>query len=199
MRFASFVFITGLTLAGGLTSAVGCSDETGGSSASGSSQSTTSSAGGSPSTTSTGTGAGGEGGAGTGGMGSGGEATTSSSSGGVGGAGEYGSCSDCTDQTNGAPAKECGAKLTECMNDTGCAAIYNCAFNGCPSGMKEGACCSLECEKSTNASDTAIKLYRAYDGCVYCQTCKSLCDAEYDLTTYCKIFEPGGEAACPVN
>jgi hypothetical protein len=202
MKSASFIFAIGLTLSGGILSAMGCSDETGGTSSTNSTQSTTSSTTGSTtSASSTGTGAGGEGGEGTGGMGTGGMGaggapSTSSSSSGAGGSGEYATCSDCTDTTNGAPAKECGAKLTACMNNPECAAIYNCAFNTCPSGKQEGACCSIGCEKSTNAQQGAITLYRAYDSCVYCQTCKSLCDADFELTAYCKVFEPGGDSVC---
>jgi hypothetical protein len=38
-------------------------------------------------------------------------------------------------------------------------------------------------------------LFYALDNCVWCTTCKTLCDP--GATDYCKVTAPGGESACP--
>jgi hypothetical protein len=124
---------------------------------------------------------------------------SSSSSGGMsssssGGGGTYSVCSDCTDPQTGAATKECKAAADKCIADAGCKAIADCSYAGCGSDQA-GACCTIACFKSTGASQASIDLYKAYDGCIYCQVCNqnNLCDS----TAYCNVFKPGGDSVCP--
>jgi hypothetical protein len=194
MRSSSLVFVAVLAAFGGVAAASGCSSETDGaggssaSSASGSSQASNGSTGSSMA------GSGGE--SGTTASGSGGGAASSSSSSGAGGEAPYSSCGDCTNTGDGAPTKECAAQNMACTKDQGCEAIRAC-WNNCPSTDKAGGCCTLDCYMSSGASQASIDLFKAYDKCVYCTTCKTLCTdpPAYDASEYCKVVE--GVSTCP--
>ena len=142
-----------------------------------------------------GAGGGGNGGAGGGGNGGSGGGTTSGSGGsgggeggaggggGAGGAGPYESCGDCTDGSSGAPVNECAAAVDACAADADCLAIYDCVYFGeggpgpCTTDA-EGACCTAGCYEALGSSQAAIDLYEDADGCIYCETCRDLCDAD---------------------
>jgi hypothetical protein len=137
----------------------------------------------------------GSGGGGSGGSmaGSGGSMAGSGGSGGSGGSEGYTDCSECTDLGKGALAKECKSARDACLADAKCAEIYQCSYFNCSSNQ-QGGCCTLECFQSTNASQASMDLFKAMDGCVYCQTCKSLCGT--NAAEYCAVFQPGGSAVC---
>ena len=118
--------------------------------------------------------------------GTGGSSSSSSSS-----SGGYTTCGDCTDGTSGLPTHECAAQWTACHADTGCENIYQCSYvsPGCESSTKAGACCTVDCYGAE--SQASIDLFKAADGCVYCTTCKTLCDT----AAYCAIF--AGTDTCP--
>ena len=169
---------------------------TGGTGATGTTQSTST---GMPTTTAT---TGGEGGMGMGGMGMGGTGMGGMGMGGMGGmSGEYASCGDCTEFGAGAPSNECKAKREACEKDANCLKIYDCAYAKCQAANMEGGCCTIKCFKDSGAPQAAFDLFKSFDSCVYCQTCKQLCSDPAELPTnateYCKVFEPGGDAACP--
>lgn len=131
---------------------------------------------------------------GTGGAsGTGGATTTASGTGGSGtGGGGYAFCSDCTAET-GAQTNECKAERDACLADDNCKAVYNCAYvnPGCDTSG-EGACCTVKCYASANESVAAVNLFRAFDDCMICQTCKTICgDIAAD---YCNTLENPGPA-----
>lgn len=142
-------------------------------------------------------GAGGEGGGvnptGSGGMGAGG-----SGGGAGGGSSAYATCDECTSKT-GAPQNECLAEYMACMEWKTCVSIMNCNDSGVPGGSGpcdkttvKGACCSIQCEQQLPDPEGTAR-YRAWDTCVHCKTCGSLCNT---TTTYCSVFEPNGEKLC---
>ena len=186
------------------------------SSGAGCGSSTSSSSGDTTSATSSGSGGNGSGGGGTGGdttttgspatTTSGGPTTTtggsSASSTGTGMMGNYADCQACTDLDKGAPSKECNTVHDACFGNKNCVQLYNCAYdqdNGCATSA-EGACCTFGCFAKLKAmlpndpagAQTAIDLYHAYDSCLYCTTCKTLCSAD----AYCTAYDMGA-AACP--
>ncbi|NUQ72363.1 MAG: hypothetical protein HUU21_02285 [Polyangiaceae bacterium] len=175
-----------------------CGDDdtgTGGAGATGSTQSTstgmdtTSSTGGSMAT-----------GGGMGGMMGTGGAGGMMGTGGMGGmSGEYQSCGDCTDGGSGAPTKECKAQFDACQADADCTAIYDCSNAKCTTDGP-GGCCSVKCWMDSGAAEAKWNLFKAYDDCVYCSTCKALCSgpdaAPVDATAYCANTANNG-AMCP--
>ena len=165
----------------------------------------------------TSTSASGTGGGGTGGGGTGGDATTtgttsstttstststSSSTSSTGtGMMKYETCAECTDLAKGAPADECNATHDACFANKNCAQLYNCVYNGPPACTTDaaGACCTYKCYeklKTTLAdpvmAQAAIDLYAAYDGCLYCKTCTTQCDAQ----AFCAAYA-AGPGSCP--
>lgn len=194
MRSSSLLFAAVLAAFGGVAAASGCSSETGGAGGSTSSTTTTASQASNGSTGSSMSSSSGE--AGSTGPGSGGGSVSSSSSGGAGGAEAYSGCGDCTNTGDGAPTKECKAQNTACANNPGCEDIRTC-WNNCPSTDKAGGCCTLDCYVSSGANQASIDLFKAYDQCVYCKTCKTLCTDPpgYDAAEYCKVVE--GTSTCP--
>jgi hypothetical protein len=109
----------------------------------------------------------------------------------------YVDCQACTDDTAGAPANECNTAHDACFGNKNCAQIYNCAYDpgtGCATDAS-GACCTYACFDALKATlpndpaavQLAIDQYKAYDGCLYCTTCKSQCTAE----AYCTAFAMG--------
>lgn len=195
MRSSSLLFVAVIAGFGGVAAASGCSSETDGAGGSSASSATTSSQA-SNGSTSTGMMAGSGGESGTTGpaSGSGGGAASSSSAGG-GGAEAYSSCGECTNTGDGAPTKECKAQFTACTGNQGCQDIIDC-WNLCTTDH-DGGCCTLACYMSTGANQAAIDLFKAYDKCLYCTTCKTLCTdpPTYDAAEYCKVVE--GMSACP--
>lgn len=114
----------------------------------------------------------------------------------------YTDCTECTDTDKGAPAKECNTGHDACFSNKNCVQIYNCVYdmnNGCTTDAA-GACCVYDCYdalKATLGGDAAalqkaIDEYHAYDDCLYCTTCKSLCSAD----AYCTAYA-AGQGACP--
>lgn len=192
MRSSSLLFVAVFAAFGGIAAASGCSSETDGAGGSSASSATTSSQASNGSTGSSMAGTGGE--SGTTGPGSGGGAASSSSAG-AGGAEAYSSCGDCTNTGDGAPTKECKAQNTACANDQGCQDIVAC-WNNCTTDHA-GGCCTQACYMSSGASQASIDLFKAYDKCVYCTTCKTLCSdpPDYDAAEYCKVVE--GMSTCP--
>lgn len=186
MRASLLFLAAGLVACAHLFSAVGCSSDDGGSTT-GSSQSTSSSSGSS--------------GASSGASSGGTTASTSGGSSSSGGMEGYQSCGQCTDPTTGAPANECASQNDACTKDSGCVDIYNCAYGlaggpGC-STDKDGGCCTIKCYSDTGASQASINLYKAYDACVYCTTCKQLCnEPPYDTTGYCSVVQ-AANPMCP--
>jgi hypothetical protein len=140
-------------------------------------------------------GSGGEGAAPTGGGGAG----ATGGSGTAGGSPGYASCDECTND-KGAAMNECLAEYMACMEYKTCISIHMCNTNGTPGGGPgpcakdtiEGACCSIQCE-GVLADPEGIARYRALDACIHCKTCGSLCNT---ATTYCSVFQPGGEMLC---
>jgi hypothetical protein len=175
-----------VAMLGGIAS---CSGETGGgtSSTQGTSSSTTAS---------TGTGGSMSGTGGTGGSmsGTGGTGGSMSGTSGTGGSMGYTSCGQCADEGTGAPMNECKTAREACFAIKECVGIYTCVFNGSPpcTNDEAGGCCTLDCYTATMAPQSAIDLYEAMDGCVYCTVCKDLCMT----TDYCAVFEPGGDMVC---
>ncbi len=108
-------------------------------------------------------------------------------------------CGECT---SGAEAMggACKSLKDACDGDADCSKIYACVYGldgsaGC-STDHAGGCCTLGCYMSTGASMAAITKYKAFDGCVYCTTCKTTCSTPpYDPTEYCKVTQQNG--ACP--
>lgn len=43
----------------------------------------------------------------------------------------------------------------------------------------------------------AWDLFYALDTCVFCMTCKDLCEPDLDPGDYCAVIAPGGESMCP--
>jgi hypothetical protein len=81
------------------------------------------------------------------------------------------------------------------MADTECSEIFTCSFNGC-NVDKDGGCCTRAC--TMGKSPASVALYYALDDCIYCKTCKSLCDsAPTDATGYCSVISPGGVPGGP--
>jgi hypothetical protein len=197
MRASSVVLGVGFSALAGMFAFVGCSSDEGGSGTAATSAQSSADA------TSGGPGAG-SGGAGTtsGSGGAGGSTTTTSSTSGAGGSGGgpqgYQTCGQCT---TGSPLAECKTQKAACDKDPennngkGCSDIFDCVFN-C-STDHDGGCCALACNTSTGAKQASIDLFKAYDNCVYCMTCKTLCTdpPSYDATEYCKATS--GASACP--
>ena len=174
---------------------------------------------GSSSSETTSTSASGTGGGGTGGGGTGGDATTtgttstttttttttsstSSSTSSTGtGMMKYETCAECTDLAKGAPADECNTTHDACFANKNCVQIYNCVYDsatGCTTDAA-GACCTYKCyeQLKTTLADpvmaqAAIDLYAAYDGCLYCKTCTTQCDAQ----AFCAAYA-AGPGSCP--
>jgi hypothetical protein len=192
MRSSSLVFVAVFAAFGGVAAASGCSSETDGAGGSSASSATTSSQASNGSTSGMMAGSGGE--SGTTGPGSGGGAASSSSAGG-GGAEAYSSCGECTNTGDGAPTKECKTQYAACTGNQGCQDIIDC-WNNC-STDHDGGCCTLACYMSSGANQASIDLFKAYDKCVYCTTCKTLCSdpPTYDAAEYCKVVE--GMSTCP--
>jgi hypothetical protein len=143
---------------------------------------------------------GGEGGMGMGGTGMGGEGGAGGGAGGAGGmSGAYATCGDCTDGGSGAPTKECKAAFDKCQADANCAKIYDCSNAKCTTDAM-GGCCSVDCWKDLGSAEASWNLFKAYDDCVYCSTCKALCSgpdaAPVDATGYCANTANNG-ATCP--
>ncbi len=161
----------------------------------------------------------GTGGGGTGGGGTGGDATTtgttsttttttttttsstSSSTSSTGtGMVKYETCTECTDLAKGAPTDECNATHDACFANKNCVQIYNCVYDsstGCTTDAA-GACCTYACYEKLKttvgdpaAAQAAIDLYAAYDGCLYCKTCTTQCDAQ----AFCAAYA-AGPAGC---
>jgi hypothetical protein len=83
-----------------------------------------------------------------------------------------------------------------CDKNADCKAIFDCAYM-CTTDMA-GGCCAKKC--FAGKPQAAVDMFRGYDNCVYCTTCKTLCSQPgdaVDATAYCKVFEPGGDANCP--
>jgi hypothetical protein len=104
----------------------------------------------------------------------------------------YQFCSDCTNPDMGAYKKECVAQATACFADTDCTDIYNCSFTTC-NVDKDGGCCTRNC--TMGKAPASVTLYYALDDCIYCKTCKSLCDP--GATEYCSVISPGGVPGGP--
>lgn len=118
---------------------------------------------------------------------------SASSAAGAGAASPRAQCEACESMAEGAPNNECLAQILDCFNDSACQAIHACIeIEPCEVDTRAGACCKLNCVAQTIASQASIDLYRLYDQCVYCKTCKGLCDTE----AYCAVFEPGGSSTC---
>jgi hypothetical protein len=109
----------------------------------------------------------------------------------------YVDCQACTDDTAGAPTKECNTAHDACFGNKNCVQIYNCAYDpgtGCSTDAA-GACCTYACFDALKATlpndpaaaQLAIDQYKAYDGCLYCTTCKAQCSAD----AYCTAFGMG--------
>jgi hypothetical protein len=184
MRVSSLLFAVGLAVSVGLFAFAGCSSESG----SGTTTTTTSAASTSGSSGSTGSTSGS--------TGSGGGSSSSTSGG--GGSEGYQTCGECT---SGSETKECGTEKAACDKIADCVNIYNCVYGldgsaGCTTDH-DGGCCTLGCFTSTAASQAGITAYKAFDSCVYCTTCKTLCTMppSYDATEYCKAVS--GTSACP--
>lgn len=196
--------MVGIVLFGAGIFAIGCgSSVQSGSSDNGTTSSSSSSSGSGSSSSSSGSagsggtgGIGGEGGGintGGGGMGAGG-----SGGGAGGGAPAYATCDECTAKT-GAPQNECLAEYMDCMQWKTCVSIMNCNDFGvsggpgpCDKTTVKGACCSVQCEQQLPDPEGMAR-YRAWDTCVHCKTCGTLCNT---TSTYCSVFEPNGEQLC---
>jgi hypothetical protein len=118
----------------------------------------------------------------------------SSSSSSSSGSGGYQFCSDCTSNTTGAYAKECKAQADACIADKECQDLATCSYDKCSTDAA-GGCCTLDCIKTLNTPMASQTLFFALDNCVFCTTCKTLCDP--GTTEYCKVTAAGGGASCP--
>jgi len=172
----------GLVAVGSVFANVGCSDDSSGSGGSAGSGSTTTTT---TSDTSSSSSATGTGGAGT---------TTSSSSaatGTGGGTGAYTTCAECS--TDGAAnTKECKTQHDACLANADCMKLYSYAYNS--AALDKAGGCAVQAYITTNNVPTAaVNLYKAVDNCVYCMTCKTLC--EPGSSEYCGV--QNGTTTCP--
>jgi hypothetical protein len=115
---------------------------------------------------------------------------------------KYENCSECTDLTKGAPADECNTSHDACFANKNCVQIYNCVYNNTPGCTTDaaGACCTFNCYEKLKttladpvAAQAAIDLYEAYDGCLYCTTCTTQCDAQ----AFCAAYAAGPGSCAP--
>jgi hypothetical protein len=89
----------------------------------------------------------------------------------------------------------CEAEETDCFGDIDCANIFDCVYTGTDGGIgpcldvsPAGAACVLACADAFPAGKAK---YLAYDGCVYCDYCKTACGAN----EYCDAFTGTGGTA----
>lgn len=89
----------------------------------------------------------------------------------------------------------CEAEETACFDDIDCANIFDCVYTGTDGGIgpcldvsPAGAACVLQCADAFPAGKAK---YLAYDGCVYCDYCKTACGAN----EYCDAFTGTGGTA----